>query len=394
MTTPAIQYCFVPTLSSPQLFSAELSASPKLDISRLLFDLKLCTSLVSRVAGCLEPSDIALRITDGLIEQFGCTFARIWLVEPDRSALRLVASSGLYTRLDGAFARVPMGAFKVGKIAEHCIPFLSNCLPDESWVKDRQWAIDNQIKGFAGLPLMLGNQSLGVLAIFSRKAMAPEFLEVLQILSLAVANALASALEHHSRITALPNGKISLSEQLAQVLGGQKLSLLGTERSLTPSVSQLLVQTAKQLAELPCHYCRLVYESEYVALEGMLAVGTFEREGLNEKWNRMSTKAQQLKGDFWVQTEATQKVAQVRLQLPLMTETQSDAEAAADSPLSEREQEVIELLVQGLRDREIAERLYISERTVKFHVKNMLKKLDVKTRIQGVFKATNQGWLG
>lgn len=352
--------------------------------------------MVSRVAGCLEPSDIATRITDGLIEQFGCTFARIWLVEPDRSALRLVASSGLYTRLDGAFARVPMGAFKVGKIAEHCIPFLSNCLPDESWVKDRQWAIDNQIKGFAGLPLMLGNQSLGVLAIFSRTAMAPEFLEVLQILSLAVANALASALEHHSRVATLPNSKISLSEQLSQVLGGQKLSLLGTERSLTPSVSQLLVQTAQQLAELPCHYCRLVYESEYVALEGMLAVGTFEIEALNEKWNSISTKAQQLKGDFWVQMEATQKVAQVRLQLPLLIVIQSDIgndDAAAESPLSEREQEVIELLVQGLRDREIAERLYISERTVKFHVKNMLKKLDVKTRIQGVFKATNQGWL-
>ena len=67
--------------------------------------------------------------------------------------------------------------------------------------------------------------------------------------------------------------------------------------------------------------------------------------------------------------------------------------AIAQSPLSEREQEVIELLVQGLRDREISERLYISERTVKFHVKNMLKKLEVKTRIQGVFKATQQGWL-
>jgi len=63
------------------------------------------------------------------------------------------------------------------------------------------------------------------------------------------------------------------------------------------------------------------------------------------------------------------------------------------SLLSEREQEVIELLAQGLRDREIAKRLFISERTVNFHAKNMLFKLQVKTRVQGVFEATQQGWL-
>ena len=384
------------TLSSSTLSSTELSSSPTLDISRLLFDLKLCTSLVSRVAGCLEPSEIATRITDGLIEQFGCTYARIWLVEPDRSALRLVASSGLYTRLDGAFGSVPMGAFKVGKIAEHCIPFLSNCLPDESWVKDRQWAIDNQIKGFAGLPLMSGNLSLGVLAIFSRSAMAPEFLEVLQILSLAVANALAGAVKHQSQMAMVSSSDMSLSEQLAQVLGGQKLSLLGMERELTPPVSRLLLQAAEQLAKLPCHYCRLVYESESVALEGMLAAGAFEVSEIQEKLESISVAAQHVGGDFWVQEEGSQTVLQVRLQLPFVEKTVpdvADKNAIAQSPLSEREQEVIELLVQGLRDREISERLYISERTVKFHVKKMLKKLEVKSRIQGVFKATQQGWL-
>ncbi|MEM6599563.1 MAG: LuxR C-terminal-related transcriptional regulator, partial [Cyanobacteria bacterium P01_C01_bin.69] len=33
------------------------------------------------------------------------------------------------------------------------------------------------------------------------------------------------------------------------------------------------------------------------------------------------------------------------------------------------------------------------DRTVKFHVKNILKKLDVRTRSQAVFEATKQGWL-
>ncbi|MGB7087398.1 MAG: GAF domain-containing protein, partial [Phormidesmis sp.] len=209
--------------------------SHQLDVSRLLFDLKLCTELVSRFTGWLDADAIALCTTDGLIEKFDCAFARIWLIEADRSSLRLVASSGLYTRLDGDFARVPMGAFKVGKIAQNCIPFLSNCLADEEWVKDREWAINNNIRGFAGLPLMVQGQAIGVLALFSQTPIAPEFLEVLQVLSLSVTGALASAMKHQALQTETrrsTNPPASLSECIAGLLGQQKLSLLGTEQPL------------------------------------------------------------------------------------------------------------------------------------------------------------------
>jgi DNA-binding NarL/FixJ family response regulator len=50
--------------------------------------------------------------------------------------------------------------------------------------------------------------------------------------------------------------------------------------------------------------------------------------------------------------------------------------------LTRRELEVLELLVQGDTNIEIANKLNISENTVKNHVHNLLKKLDVKTRIQ------------
>ena len=60
-------------------------------------------------------------------------------MEADRTTLKLVASAGLYQRTDGFFARVPVGAFKVGKIAQNQIPFLSNQLAAESWVLDCLW---------------------------------------------------------------------------------------------------------------------------------------------------------------------------------------------------------------------------------------------------------------
>jgi DNA-binding NarL/FixJ family response regulator len=50
--------------------------------------------------------------------------------------------------------------------------------------------------------------------------------------------------------------------------------------------------------------------------------------------------------------------------------------------LSDREREVLALLAQGLRNREIGERLYISESTVKTHVRHVLEKLRIRNRAE------------
>ncbi len=96
------------------------------DGTKLLIDLQHVNSIANSFNDCLEPEAIARRVTDGLVEKFGCVFARIWLMEAERTALKLVASSGLYCRTNGFFARVPIGAFKVGKIAQNQIPFVTS----------------------------------------------------------------------------------------------------------------------------------------------------------------------------------------------------------------------------------------------------------------------------
>ena len=364
-------------------------ASQDLDVARLLFDLKRCGELVNRFTGWLQADAIAACVTDELVETFGCAFARLWLVEADRSALRLMASSGLYTRLDGSFARVPMGSFKVGKIAQHCIPFLSNCLADEVWVKDRSWAIEQRIQGFAGLPLMAQGQAIGVLAVFSHEPMGPEFLEVLQMLSLSVTGALASAVNHQAALSSREKAADSttLSEQLGNLLGRQKLGLLGTEQPLPSALTQLLLKLGHQLAQLSCQYCRLVYGVDEVILEAMLVDA---QPDLADQLQDMTHSAQLSGGTLKMQSDANQAIVQVRLQLPLQPPV---SPRDLPSPLSEREREVIQLLVAGHRDRDIAKQLYISERTVKFHVKNVLTKLQVKTRIQAVYTVAQAGWL-
>lgn len=66
-------------------------------------------------------------------------------------------------------------------------------------------------------------------------------------------------------------------------------------------------------------------------------------------------------------------------------------QAGGHEPLTERELEVLQLIVDGKSNKEIARTLYISEKTVKNHVTNLLKKLDVSDRTQAAVYAIRTG---
>ncbi|UBF26435.1 LuxR C-terminal-related transcriptional regulator [Kovacikia minuta CCNUW1] len=469
-----------------------------LNSTRLLFDLQQGNLVAQSLSGCLEPEEIARRVTDGLVEKFDCAFARIWLVEPDRTSLKLVASSGMYTNLNGSFARVPMGAFKVGKIAQNCIPFLSNRLAEETWVRDRDWAIAKGIQGFAGYPLVTSGDAVGVLAVFSQQPMASEFLEVLQGICTTVTIALENALlyqrekqSQRSISSSTPGNCAPLSEQLANLLNHTRLILVGTERPLTASVTCIFLRTAEVLSNQACIYCRLTYDIQTISLEAMVSsVAEYtqeQHEEVGSLFGDILFAASCLGGTLQIDPGAGRKAFQVLLTLPypgcmigsrlgiacrspilqmafthlaylagftvrpdfgstiplltddptqaqtshlvlwVATQTQAvpkQAKAKLDlsitpgqlreavgtvmegkfwgievSPegklqsLSDREQEIMSLLAQGLRDRDIAKHLIISESTVKFHINNVLAKLRAKTRYQAIHHVIVNGWI-
>jgi two-component system, NarL family, response regulator DevR len=69
-------------------------------------------------------------------------------------------------------------------------------------------------------------------------------------------------------------------------------------------------------------------------------------------------------------------------------------EHASDEPvLTDREREVTRLLARGLTNREIGGRIFVSESTAKFHVRNVMRKLGVHSRAEVAYAAGKRGLL-
>ncbi|MDQ7821970.1 MAG: response regulator transcription factor [Candidatus Eremiobacteraeota bacterium] len=66
-------------------------------------------------------------------------------------------------------------------------------------------------------------------------------------------------------------------------------------------------------------------------------------------------------------------------------------ELMRDTPLTKREIEILKLIAKGMSNIEIAEKLFISEHTVKTHVGNLLRKLGISDRVQAVLYAVEKG---
>ena len=129
--------------------------------------------------------------TDALVAHAGAAFARIWTLDEQANALELQASSGMYTHIDGAHSRVPMGKFKIGLIAEERKPHLTNSVVGDPRVGDQEWAAREGMAAFAGYPLIVEDKLVGVMAMFSRTALTEGAIRAME----AVAHGVASGIE-------------------------------------------------------------------------------------------------------------------------------------------------------------------------------------------------------
>jgi PAS domain S-box-containing protein len=117
--------------------------------------------------------------SEAIVRHLDAAFARIWTLSDDGKMLELQASAGMYTHLDGPHSHIPMGQFKIGMIAQGRKPHLTNDVLNDPRISDRAWAEKEGMTSFAGYPLSVGDHTIGVLAMFSRKQLTPDTTETL-----------------------------------------------------------------------------------------------------------------------------------------------------------------------------------------------------------------------
>jgi two-component system, cell cycle sensor histidine kinase and response regulator CckA len=141
------------------LFRADVSAALAVSRAPLRATLELCAT--------------------AMVQHLAAAFARVWTLNSEGDVLELQASAGMYTHIDGAHGRVPVGSFKIGKIAQERVPHITNDVQTDPRVSDKEWAQHEGMVAFAGYPLLLENRLLGVMAMFSRTELAEDTLDAL-----------------------------------------------------------------------------------------------------------------------------------------------------------------------------------------------------------------------
>ncbi len=145
------------------------------------------TTLRAEIAASIAVHDnlhvVLQRCAELLVTHIHASFVRIWLLEAGQDTLELKASAGLYTHLDGPHSRIQVGQFKIGRIAKIREPHLTNDVPHDPNISDPEWARREGMVAFAGYPLLVEDNVVGVIALFAREALSADVLRELSLIA-------------------------------------------------------------------------------------------------------------------------------------------------------------------------------------------------------------------
>jgi len=122
-------------------------------------------------------------IVESLVKYFGAKFARIWLLDKERQYLILKFSAGKYKNINGEFSKVPADSNKIGNIVITHKPSITNDIVNDKRIRYPEWAKKEKLQSFAGYPLTIKGNVIGVLAMFSTRRMQAADFEILGVFS-------------------------------------------------------------------------------------------------------------------------------------------------------------------------------------------------------------------
>ena len=223
------------------------------------------TRIALKITSSLDVREVLASITQGLVDELDAAFARIWLLGPGdlcaecykadscanrERCLHLEASAGIYTRIDGEYRRVPLGALKIGRIAQGEGSVSTNDVLGDDRLPNKKWLEENKLQSFAGHPLVFRDDLLGVIAMFSRRVMTHEEFDRVAVF----ANEAAVAIKNAQLFEALKQ----LQQQNELILrsvgeGIYGLDLKGNTTFVNPSAAAILGWPPEDLLGKPQH---------------------------------------------------------------------------------------------------------------------------------------------
>ncbi len=129
---------------------------------------------------------------DLLVKHLDAAVVRIWLIENDAAMLALKASAGCDSRIDARYSRIPIGELKMGGIARNRRAEFTNDIASDPVLSMSDWVQLESIVSFAGHPMLVAGELVGVVGTFARQPFENHDLKLLQ----AVSDIIATAVEH------------------------------------------------------------------------------------------------------------------------------------------------------------------------------------------------------
>jgi signal transduction histidine kinase len=173
------------------------------------------STLSTEVAAALSQAGSLPEILDhclqAIVQYPGFASVRLWTFNQKSNLLELQAIAGQHGHTDDFHSCIPLGISIIGFVAQNRTTYLTNTAASDFVIGAKEWLQQEGIVAFAGYPLVLEDQLIGVMALFSRQPFTAAVQAVLESL----VNTIAVAIDRTWAREALLDSREALLFQLA-----------------------------------------------------------------------------------------------------------------------------------------------------------------------------------
>jgi signal transduction histidine kinase len=155
--------------------------------------LELLNQSIDRMNQKLFEPELLDLVATALTGDLGFAAAQVWLLEPSDGALWRRAGHHTTRNAPPISGRVERGMSEIGQVAELRVPIVTNDPANHRQVGLSPWMSEERIQAFAGFPLVVGDQLLGVLAVYHRRPLDRNTIELLTLFAQHAATAIQEA---------------------------------------------------------------------------------------------------------------------------------------------------------------------------------------------------------